>query len=76
MSDKIDYKSTEQAHWRIDEVTSAVGELTQTVKKHDEELGSIRATHRGVTIAAFTVVVVIAASEMGLFVVIKRFIGL
>lgn len=76
MTKKYDYSSAEQAHWRIDEVIKTMGGLTSIVEEHDKELETIRSTHHSVKIAVYTAVAVITASEIGLFEVVKRFLGL
>lgn len=76
MADKYDYKSAEQAHWRIDEVIKTMGGLTEVVEEHDNELESIRATHRGVKIAVYTAVVVITASQVGVFEIVRKYLGI
>lgn len=76
MNDKYDYSSAEQAHWRIDEVIKTMGGLTQVVEEHDKELQEQRAFYRGLKIAVYTAVGVVVSSEVGLFQVLKSYLGL
>lgn len=76
MSDKYDYSSAEQAHWRIDEVIKTMGGLTDVVEEHDRELAEQRAFYKGLKIAVYTAAGVIVSSEVGVFTIIKSYLGL
>lgn len=76
MSDKYDYKSAEQAHWRIDEVIKSMGGLTQIVEEHDKELAEQRAFYKGMKVAVYTAATVLIASEVGIFEIFRKYLGI
>lgn len=76
MSDKYDYQSAKDAHWRIDEIVEIVGGLTEVVENHGKDLTSIKQAGRAIKTSLYTLAAVIATSEIGLIEVLRKYIGI
>lgn len=76
MTDKIDYDSAQQAHWRINQVIKTMDGLTGVVEDHDKELESIRMVHSTIRVAIYTALGVYVTQSIGILEVVKSVIGL
>jgi hypothetical protein len=76
MSDKYDYTSAKDAHWRIDDLAAVVSDLTSVIDSHSQDLNSIKQTGRAIKSSLYTLAFVIVSSEVGLIEALRKVLGI